>query len=353
MSASWIVKPVSELTKEELEKWHALRFPRLPLSQSIAWATAAESVSGNCVLVFSPERKVSALYLISGDQAECVNGPILNWESIHDHEDLNEQISMAVFALYQGCPWLQNIRIRPRLDQNHFLFLAKNSAFPIVQTDLAQTMVIELDDSEEKMWMNLPTRIRHEINRARSAGVETETVDLDGHLSIFWENTRKFYQSRNLFVPEEPWIRSLLDHFSSACTRTTPSNIGFADGSSDPKSVYTTENSAQIIRAAHPASGSVSEILVLHTHDVSYYFYAHEIRGESCPNISLNACAQWEAIRSSAKRGSLYYDLNGILHLEHRNAEHDSYAGVDRYKRKFKGKEIEYFSPLITFSNRE
>ena len=335
MNASWIVKPVSDLTPDELEKWHALRFPRLPLSQSISWAMAAQSVSGNCMLVFSPERKVSALYLISGDQAECVNGPILDWDRIRDHEDLNEQISMAVFALYQGCPWLQTIRIRPRLDQKHFLFLAKNLAFPIIQTDLAQTMVIELDNSDEKMWLNLPARIRHEISRGRTAGVVTESIPIESHLSSFWDQTRKFYQKRNLFVPEESWIRSLLGSF----TADQSGVIG--------------EFSAQILRATHAASGSISEILVLHTHDVSYYFYAHETRSESCPNISLNACAQWEAIRSSANQGSLYYDLNGILHPEHRNAEHDSYAGVDRYKRKFKGKEIEYFSPLITFSNRE
>jgi hypothetical protein len=330
MSASWIVKPVTDLSPAEREQWHSIRFSRIPLSQTLAWAAAAESVSGNCILVFSPERKISALYLITGDQAECVNGPVLNWEHIRSPEDLNEQISMSVFALYQGCPWLQTIRIRPRLNQKNFLYLAKSSAFPIIQTDLAQTMLIELDDSKEKMWDHLPARIRHEIHRARSSGVTTETLDLEHDLTQFWEKTREFYQSRGLFVPEEEWIRSLLyTHTSTGC------------------------DSAQIIRASHPASGSISEILVLHTHDVSYYFYAHENRNESCPNISLNICAQWEAIQTAATLGATYYDLNGLLHPEHRSSENETYLGVDHYKRKFKGKEIEYFSPLITFSNRE
>jgi hypothetical protein len=330
MSASWIVKPVSDLSPEEREQWHSIRFSRIPLSQTLAWAAAAESVSGNCVLVFSPERKITALYLISGNQAECVNGPVLNWESIRSPEDLNEQISMSVFALHQGCPWLQNIRIRPRLNQKNFLFLAKNSAFPIIQTDLAQTMLIELDDSKEKMWNQMPARIRHEIHRARSAGVITEIIDLENNLGQFWDNTRRFYQARGLFAPEERWIRALLSsHTLNGC------------------------DSAQIIRASHPASGSISEILVLHTHDVSYYFYAHENRNESCPNISLNACAQWEGIQSAATLGAAYYDLNGILHPEHQSAENETYQGVDFYKRKFKGKTLDYFSPLISFSNRE
>jgi hypothetical protein len=342
MSASWIVKPVSSLSKEEMGLWHSIRHTGTPLSQTIAWASAAESLNGECIAVFSPERQVSAIYFISNEDAECVNGPILNWENIRTSDDLNEQISMAVFALFQGCPWLKSIRIRPRLDQKRFLFLAKNSAFPITQTDLAQTLLIPLDDSPQKMWAQLPARIRHEVNRARSTGVKTETLDLKSNLSRFWNQIRDFYQSRNLFVPEEVWIRSLLTHFFDFSSLSDPVNAP-----------QLTDQYAQIIRSSHPDSGSFSEILVLHLQDISYYFYAHEQRTESCPNISLNACAQWEAIQSAALQGSTYYDLNGVLHPDHQSPETETYRGVDTYKRKFKGKELDYFSPLITFSNRE
>ena len=329
MSASWIVKPIRDLSVDEIRQWNELRFAQAPLSQTLAWGNAIESLNGNSVVVFSPERKVSAVYVIFEDEAECINGPILNWQSINNAEDLNEQISMAVYALHQGHPYLKTIKIRPRLDQKNFLFLAKNLAFPIDQTDLAQTMLIPIADSEQKQWLQIPPRVRHEINRATHAGVKTESIRFEDGISDFWRKTRSFYESRSLFMPEEPWIHALLNH----------QNESILEG--------------EIIRASHTDSDSVSEILVLHTFDVSYYFYAHEQRSENCPNISLNACAQWAAIRSSLIKGSLYYDLNGTLHPEHSSPDNNSYSGVDQYKRKFKGKELDYFSPVICFGIRK
>jgi hypothetical protein len=51
------------------------------------------------------------------------------------------------------------------------------------------------------------------------------------------------------------------------------------------------------------------------------------------------------------RRGSHTYDLNGLLHPSQNSEDDHHYRGVDFYKRKFKGQEVTYFSPLIQFGS--
>jgi len=320
--ASWIVKPVGALTPEEMKSWTDLSWMDMPPSQTLAWGGAVEAVSGKGVIVFSRELRISALFIVSGLEAECINGPVMDWEAIRSSEILNQAIARVVHALVHANPDLVSIRLKPRLRSGPFGFLSDHLAFPVDRVDRSHTLMINLAPDEEAQWSQLPSRIRHEISRARKAGVQVSLHQDSEAIFSFWSGVRNFYGSRGLYAPEYSFVESLL--FSDC-----PGLEG------------------QVIRAEHPESGSFSELLLIHVGSRSYYFYAFDQRTETCPNISLNACAQWEAIREAARRGSLTYDLNGIL--KKGGADPGSFSGVDQYKRKFKGEEVEWFSPLICF----
>jgi hypothetical protein len=301
--------------------------PSFPLSQTLEWAAAMGVASGDPFLVFSPERKVSAVFLISGAEAECVNGPVLNWAEIRTAQELNEQVSMVVYALHQSNPAIRSIRIRPRISKEQFDFLASHLAFPVDRVDQARTMILDLKESEEAQWKALPPRIRNEISRSMRGGVQVSTRSTEEGLSRFWKATCEFYQNRGLFVPGEEWVRSLLLGHSESTMRSF------------------------LIEASHEASGSRAELLLLVCGGVGFYFFAHEKRAETCPNVSLNICAQWEAIKTCIQSGITQYDLNGVADPNQDASEKASFSGVDIYKRKFKGREVLYLNPIICFGS--
>ena len=325
MIGSWIAKPLSSLGAEERSMYRALYRPDFPLSQSLEWGHALSAPNRQPFVVFSPERRVAALFTVSGDEAECVNGPVLDWERIRDSKVLNEQISMSVYALHQAKPSLRSIRLRPRLGARDFEFLRDHLAFPIDRMEHARTMILDLAHSESEQWMNLPPRIRSEIKRSARCGVRVESSPAGGVVSGFWRKTRDFYLARGLPIPDENWIQSLL--------------LGTGEWGIE----------SEVITAIHEESQSEASLLLLRFGGVGIYFFASEKRGPECPNLSLNVCAQWEAVRVCIKAGLRFYDLNGILSSRPKDGEMDPYRGVDFYKRRFKGREVEYCNPLIRF----
>ncbi len=324
MGATWIAKPIAALNQSEIKLWKRLSHHNTPVSQTLAWGKSIDSIHGKSILVFSPERNISGLFMIEGSRAECVNGPVLDWTSIQDASSLNEQVSLVVYALHQSHPQTTEVLLRPRLLESQFKFLEQHLAFPIEQCDQAQTMTLALKGDEQSLFLSLPAKIRHEIKRAENSNIEYSVRDARENLENFWSRTVEFYQSKSLFIPPHEWIKSLITN------------------SVDPIS-------SSIITVRHQPSQSVSEIMILHLHGISFYFYAYEMRTESCPNISLNTYAQWQALCLSQTKGSHTYDLNGLLHPSQKSEDDHHYRGVDFYKRKFKGQELNYFSPLIQF----
>ncbi len=327
MSGSWIAKPLGSLGTEERAMYRALYRPDFPLSQSLEWGHAFSAPDRHPFVVFSPERKAASLFAVSrdGTEAECVNGPVLDWERIRDPRGLNEQISMSVFALHQAKPGLRSVRLRPRLGLPEFEFLREHLAFPLDRVDYARTMVLDLADSVDGQWRSLPSRIRSEIKRSHRHGVRVELVSDVEAIDDFWAKTRAFYHSRGLPIPDRDWIHGLL------------SGRGERGIESD------------VITAFHEKSGSEASLLLLRFGGVGIYFFAHESRGLECPNLSLNVSAQWEAMKACMGSGLRHYDLNGILPPKHGEGGVDPYQGVDFYKRRFKGREVEYCNPLIRF----
>jgi lipid II:glycine glycyltransferase (peptidoglycan interpeptide bridge formation enzyme) len=322
MNASWISKPLSRLTDEDRLLWQKTDFQNLPLSQSLDWGHSVLSTGAQCILVFSPERKVSALFMIHAQKAECVNGPVLDWNSISSAQALNEQISMTVHALMKSTPGLTEIQLKPRLGTNEFEFLSRNLAFPIELTQEAATMLLQLETNEKAQWDSLPSKIRHEINRAQNESIQIQSRPGHENLESFWEKASEFHHSKGLFIPDFSWANTL-----------TKSKI---------------DSVSTIHSALHPGSGSISECLVLRHRKHAVYLYAYEIRNAGLPNISMNALLQWEAMKNCIQEGCQVYDLNGISILS--DPEGDNFSGVDQYKRKYKGEVVHYHSPLIRFT---
>lgn len=302
--------------------WRDALISGMPLSQTPEWGRAAAELQTEAFLIFSPERRTSALFLVSGSEAECVNGPVLDWDRIHDSKDLNEQISMSVYALLQAAPGVSKVMLRPRLDQAQFERLQAGLAFPIDGVDRSCTLQIPIQASRKEQWRDLSPRIRHEVTRGLREGAVASRLELESGLEGFWERVSPFYRARNLVIPSLNWVRRLLDEKGGI--------------------------SGDLISVRHESSQSLSEILVLQSGASGIYFYGHESRGRSCPNISLNALAQWEALQWARERGASFYDLNGLRHPE--ATETADYLGVDRYKRKYRGQEIFYFNPRIVFA---
>jgi hypothetical protein len=322
--AQWIAKPLSQLNEKEVQIWNSMVLSGLPLSQGIAWGRAIQASGGECFIVFSPERRVSALFMVAGIEAECVNGPVMDWARTPNAQELNEQFGMVVYALHQCLPRLKKIRLRPRLSLEGLDFLRAHLAFPMDRVDQARTRLILLESTPESHWVELSPRIRQEISRAQRSGVTVSVRDAQERFKDFWDQVRAFYQARGLYAPEDSFVEALLQD---------------------------SEMRGQVISSRHEPSRSFCEILVINYKGVGYYFYAHESRGETCPKVSLNVCAQWEAMKELIARGVKGYDLNGILHPDHQNAENAAYAGVDAYKRKFRGETVDYASPLICFGD--
>ncbi|MBU6154612.1 MAG: hypothetical protein KGP28_09955 [Bdellovibrionales bacterium] len=325
MNGSWVAKPLFALSDAEKILYRDLYVPGFPLSQTLEWGYALRDEVQVPFVVFSPERRVASLFTVSGTLAECVNGPVLDWSRIHSARELNEQVSMVVYALHKSNSGLRSIRIRPRLQEKEFVFLREHLAFPLDQVDEARSMILDLQETEDAQLRALPARIRNEISRSLRSGVRVVSRETSDGISDFWGFTREFYRERGLPLPEEEWIRGLL--------------FGNRDWALKSK----------LISAFHEESGSQASLLLVWFGGVALYFFAHEIRTSSCPKISLNVCAQWEAMMACIRSGVRHYDLNGVLAPHEASKEAEPYRGVDFYKRKFKGREVEYRSPTICF----
>lgn len=339
MSGAWIAKPLASLSSVERTLFQEIRSSGTPLSQSLAWTDAAAAVRGNPFVVFSKDRGVSAVFLMEDSQhgagrsgliAECVNGPVLAWDRIRGSQELNEQISMVVYALHQTHPHLESILIRPRVSESQLQFLKNHCAFPIHSVDEARTLVLDLDETESLQWGHLPSGIRSEVSRAQRAGVRAVRVPWMKGLSSFWQATREYYRDRGVFVPGEEWIRALTPESPGAIPKDSKIEI-------------------HLIAAEHSESSSVAELLMVIHEGTGYYLFAHERRGAGCPKLSLNLLAQWEALRICIESGARCYDLNGVSNPQSQKEMEDSFRGVDFYKRRFKGREVVYFQPLIVF----
>ncbi len=321
MGATWIAKPVRALSADEIDRWHALNWGRnLSPSQTPAWGKAGRVLGVEPILVFSLERRISALFFVKGTEAECVNGPVHDWSSPGSATEQNELIGMTVHALLKCRPEVTQVTLRPRMADTEFGLFIERSAFPADRVDRTSTMTIPLEATgESTLFESLGSRIRHEVRRAVRGEVVAEVHEAAQVIEPFWERCSDLYTKKELWLPPIEWIRALVD---------------------DP------HQRALIVRSLHLPTGSLCEVLSVSPGPVAFNLFSAESRDPSCPNLSLNAVAQWTTVKTLRERGLQAYDLNG---LAHRDAQDSGFTGVDAYKRKFKGRILEFAHPTLRF----
>jgi hypothetical protein len=272
-------------------------------------------------VVFSPEREISAVFILSDGRAECVNGPVFSWATLRSAEEQNELIGMCVHALLKSSPRTTSVSLRPRLEEKELTLFERRSAFPFDSVDQSATLEFDLRiESEGRLRQSLGPRIRHEITRSLRAGAETAIIDPGSGIADFWGKVMPFYRKRGLWIPDLTWAQALC--------RGPDARI-------------------RIYRTVHPASGAEDQALVLKSGSRAYNLFSCSKRSEA--NLNLNALTQWTALCDQRAAGVLTYDLNGILHPS--ASEVESFRGVDLHKRKFKGIEIRHSNPLIRFGD--
>jgi hypothetical protein len=322
MASTWIAKPFSALTANELQAWAGMRNASLRApSQTLAWAEASLTLGAGCHVIFSPESEISAVFILGEGHAECVNGPVFDWNALRSAEEQNELIGMCVHALLKSAPKTTSVSLRPRLEENELNLFEKRSAFPFDSVDRSATLEFDLQvESERRLLQSLGQRIRHEINRSLRAGSQTTIIDPVSGIVDFWGKVMPFYRSRGLWIPDLTWAQAMCRGPDVAI---------------------------RIYRTVHPASGAEDQALVLKSGNRAYNLFSCSTRGEA--NLNLNALTQWTALRDQRASGVLKYDLNGILHPS--ASESGSFRGVDLHKRKFKGIEVRHSNPLIRFGD--
>ncbi len=321
MGATWIAKPVRALSADEIDRWHTLDWGRnLSPSQTPAWGGAGKVLGVEPILVFSPERRISALFFTKGNEAECVNGPVHDWSIPGSATEQNELIGMTVHALLKCRPEVTQVTLRPRMTEVELGHFIERSAFPSDRVDRSSTMTIPLETpGESSLFESLGSRIRHEVRRAVRGEVTTEVHDAEKVIEPFWERCSDLYKKKALWLPPIEWIRSMVN---------------------DP------HQRALFVRSLHLPTGSLCEVLSVSPGPVAFNLFSVESRNPSCPNLSLNAVAQWTTAKILRERGLQAYDLNGIAH---RDSQDSGFTGVDAYKRKFKGRIIEFAHPMLRF----
>ena len=322
MGATWIAKPVKALTAGETAEWRCVEWgTNLAPSQTPAWGMAGLHLGVEPILVFSPERRISALFFRNGTEAECVNGPVYDWSRIETGTEQNELIGMTVHALLKCRPEITRVTLRPRMPADNLTPFLERSAFPEDGVDRSSTSIVNIESSSDsELFQNLGSRIRHEVRRSERSGVRSEILDTSSALDGFWQRCSELYRDKELWLPPIGWIRTLADQ---------------------------SQNGVSIFRSTHPTTGSLCEVMTFAVGTQAFNLFAAETRSPDCPNLSLNAVAQWEAIRTLRSQGIRAYDLNGIAHPMTETP--GTFRGVDAYKRKFKGRLIEFAHPLIRF----
>jgi hypothetical protein len=321
MGATWIAKPVMALSADEIDLWHSIDWGlNLAPSQTPAWGRAGTLLGVEPILVFSPERKTTALFFKKGNEAECVNGPVHDWSCLESATEQNELIGMSVHALLKCRSGISQVTLRPRMAEKDLGLFMEKSAFPADRVERSSTLTIPLETSDETtLFESLGPRVRHEVRRALRADVATEIHAAGKIIEPFWQRCSELYTKKQLWLPPLEWIRTLVD---------------------DPY------QRASIIRSTHLPTGSLCEVLTVGTGTVGFNLFSSESRNPPYPNLSLNAVAQWTTAKFLRESGFRIYDLNGIAHHD---SQEPGFRGVDAYKRKFKGRILEFAHPMLRF----
>ena len=321
----WIAKPLGALSRAE--KTLALEREGVPLSQTFHWQNAAQASGARCYLVLHTDRKVGGFVHSWDDEAfECVNGPLLNWDS---PESIAGEFAAFAHAVSRLSPSFRSMTLAPRWEGRECL-QRRLSLLPVESTavDQASTWVVPVDASAFDQFERTSPRMRRTLARAQKAGLCVEFLDVnEARLEAFVQGAQRFGEGKGFFVPSLKWFKALA--------------LPGAESSSDGSLSLAGEEkmSFQIVKSF--VGGDETQLLVAFTRRSAHYLFGYDVRSSSS-RLSTAATAHFQILEVCRMLGVSGYDLNG--YTDPRDLSHP-YAGVSQFKSQLGGYEVQFFCP--------
>lgn len=316
----WIAKPIRSLSNHEVALWQKIEC-QVPLSQTLDWARATETLSARSFLIFSPEEKVGGVvFTLNGHQYECINGPFLDWDQPNSAPRQLATFAMAVSKLNSS---FQSLTLKPRWSPGD---LERRQIWLPVETSsrsTAATWKVPIQKTAEDQFELLTPRMRRTLKNGRAHQIQTHWEKLSYlSLSQFVPKMTQFAKSHQFMVPDISWFKTLM-------LEGPQSSIQYW-----VVTAVKTENEKPV---------SIAQILVCFFLDEAHYLFGYEERDSSLKSsISTSAAAHWEVLNHCTQAGIKNYDLNGYLI----DASQDHpYYGVCRFKEQFSGYPVHYDIP--------
>ncbi len=336
----WIAKPVNALSGQEVSGWISWVTDRIrmgleiPLSQSLTWGLAANSVGGRSFAVYNPDEGVGGIVLALspregaiGAKFECVNGPVLEWD---DPSILGRQFATFALAASKLDSSFSSLTLRPRWTPSLRNARLRACPVPACGSSEAATLVVSLDASNGPLEHRFAPRLLRSIARTARAQFETRWEPFDRALaSVFAGRMAEFARAHGFYSPPAPWFEAL----------TAAGDLSSREGIS-----FWLSSASGLFRN----QALESQLVVAIQGTRAHYLFGLESRPERAPAaLSPASLAQLRAMRECSARGARSYDLNG--YVRDPSPEH-SYLGVCRYKEQFRGEIVDYFVPEFVIS---
>ena len=300
---------------DELEKL-AAKNPFSGFMQSRDWAKFKElegyhvttvgflsdgQLIGGALLYYYPYGQQSGFVI-------CPEGPILDWND-------SALIRSALRALQSHCQALTDkfkcvgLRIEPHLPYPCPSALKNWSKSPVVLSP-EQTLVLNIDQTEEQLLINMKPKGRYNLKICQKSGVVIrKSVDL--------EDIEPFYELLYHTSVRNDFFCEPIGYFL---------NLGSVLLKSGNASLYFAEYDGEVLSA----------ILVVFFGMRASYLYGGS--STSHRNLMPNYGLQWRAMLDAKARGCKEYDMFGY---EPDGVPDHLYAGISRFKRQFGGRFVE------------
>jgi len=178
----------------------------------------------------------------------------------------------------------------------------------------SKTVHIDLIKSEKQLLKEMHYKTRYNIKKAINNKLKVIMSKDIERFANFWQECA--LKQRAMWIPQKKEIKEIYNAFS---------------------------NYANLLFAFH-SNELVAGILLLHSNKISYYMYAAS--SNNGKKLFAPTLAAWEAIKLSKKKGSKFFDFEGIYD---NRFPLKSWKGFTRFKKSFGGNEVEYPGAFTKF----
>ena len=287
-------------------------FEKINFLQSPLWAEANRLI-GHKIVSEKFEDGTSFFGIIKdakrGRYLEIPGGPILNWKN----KPLVEKVFKKIEEIGKEnhCVF---IRFRPQLlntEENRTLLKDLRLVEAPMHLHAQDTVIIDLEKSEENLLMDLRRQTRYEVRRAEKLNLKVIEDSSIENFQDFHKVQVETAKRQNFVPPDEKTLLSEREAFS-------PNNLKLY--------VVKTEDEKPV------AYG----LILIYDEEADYFEAASTDLNRKLPGAY---ALLWTAIKDLKKQGIKRFNLWGIAPP---NQPNHRYAGVTTFKTGFGGKVIEY-----------